>query len=92
MYANWKHITNWLQCKILFFYLPENGTLKHRQVKHYGFEFKYGINDVDVNNPLPQGIPELCRNFLEKALDSGLVTHYPDQLTVNQYKPGQGRC
>lgn len=64
--------------------------MKHRQVKHYGFEFKYGLNDVDITEPLPCGIPEICHGFLHKAIDLGLVKHFPDQLTVNQYKPGQG--
>lgn len=69
----------------------ERSELKHRQVKHFGFEFKYGINDVDADDPLPQGIPPVCSNFLQRALATGHVTHYPDQLTVNQYQPGQGR-
>lgn len=68
----------------------ERSELKHRKVKHFGFEFKYGINDVDMEDPLPQGIPPVCSNFLQRALATGHVTHYPDQLTVNQYQPGQG--
>ncbi|XP_067663773.1 alkylated DNA repair protein alkB homolog 8-like [Haliotis asinina] len=65
-------------------------TLKHRRVKHYGYEFKYGINNVDPNDPLPEGVPESCREFLSRAMEMGVVKHYPDQLTVNQYEPGQG--
>lgn len=79
---------------IIHFYtclFAERRELKHRQVKHFGFEFKYGINDVDADDPLPQGIPPVCSNFLQRALATGHVTHYPDQLTVNQYQPGQGR-
>ncbi|CAG5129385.1 unnamed protein product [Candidula unifasciata] len=66
------------------------GVMKHRQVKHFGFEFRYDINDVDVNNPLPDGIPPLCQNILHRAYNLGVIGHMPDQLTVNQYKPGQG--
>ncbi|XP_076446185.1 tRNA (carboxymethyluridine(34)-5-O)-methyltransferase ALKBH8-like [Babylonia areolata] len=66
------------------------GSLKHRDVKHYGYEFKYGINNVDPNEPLPEGIPEQCHNFLQRALDMKIVGHFPDQLTVNRYLPGQG--
>lgn len=65
--------------------------LKHRLVKHYGYEFKYGINDVDINEPLEQGIPPLCAELLSKAQDGGYIEHMPDQLTVNTYEPGQGR-
>jgi len=59
-------------------------------VKHYGFEFKYGINDVDGDDPLPQGIPSECDNLLKRALQTGHVHHYPDQLTINKYLAGQG--
>ncbi|KAK7500596.1 hypothetical protein BaRGS_00008171 [Batillaria attramentaria] len=65
-------------------------SLKHRQVKHFGYEFKYGINNVNPNAPLDEGIPEVCGEFLHKALEQNLVAHYPDQLTVNRYLPGQG--
>ncbi|XP_033742555.1 alkylated DNA repair protein alkB homolog 8-like [Pecten maximus] len=64
--------------------------LKHREVKHYGYEFKYGINDVDVDDPLPQGVPAICQEFLDRVLKTGHVKHFPDQVTVNKYQPGQG--
>ncbi|XP_069131327.1 alkylated DNA repair protein alkB homolog 8-like isoform X2 [Argopecten irradians] len=64
--------------------------LKHREVKHYGYEFKYGINDVDIDDPLPQGIPGICQELLDRVLTEGHVKHFPDQVTVNKYQPGQG--
>ncbi|GFO09157.1 alkylated DNA repair protein alkb homolog 8 [Plakobranchus ocellatus] len=64
--------------------------MKHRKVKHFGFEFKYSINDVDIKDPLPKGIPDICHEFLQKALERGLINHFPDQLTINSYQPGQG--
>ena len=64
--------------------------MKHRKVKHFGFEFKYGINDVDVTDPLRNGIPHVCNVILNKAKDMGLIQHLPDQLTINSYQPGQG--
>ncbi|BFZ15045.1 hypothetical protein BsWGS_18084 [Bradybaena similaris] len=70
--------------------IKEGGVMKHRRVKHFGFEFRYDINDVDVNNPLPDGIPPECQNILHRAYSLGLIGHIPDQLTINQYKPGQG--
>lgn len=82
------HILN--KCYLL--YIVDSGILKHRQVKHFGFEFRYGINNVDPNNPLAEGIPEICNGFLQKAISMNYVSHFPDQLTVNHYLPGQGKC
>ncbi|KAM8820382.1 tRNA (carboxymethyluridine(34)-5-O)-methyltransferase ALKBH8 [Eudromia elegans] len=65
-------------------------TLKHRRVKHFGYEFCYDNNNIDKNKPLPGGLPEICNLFLEKCLKQGYIKHKPDQLTVNQYEPGQG--
>ncbi|XP_064623177.1 alkylated DNA repair protein alkB homolog 8-like [Lineus longissimus] len=65
-------------------------SLKHRRVKHYGYEFIYGINNVDQEKPLPEGIPCDCNEVLDKILQLGCVRKRPDQLTVNQYEPGQG--
>ncbi|XP_058041789.1 alkylated DNA repair protein alkB homolog 8 isoform X2 [Ahaetulla prasina] len=31
--------------------------LKHRRVKHFGYEFRYDNNNVDQDRPLPGGIP-----------------------------------
>ncbi|KAH8401441.1 hypothetical protein KR009_005537 [Drosophila setifemur] len=70
----------------------EGGTLKHRNVKHFGYEFLYGSNNVDPSKPLEQSIPSAC-----DALWSRLESHasgwdwsIPDQLTVNEYEPGHG--
>ena len=65
--------------------------MKHREVKHYGYEFRYDINDVDADDPLTESIPSSCDKILNDALKSGHVKHYPDQLTVNKYLPGQGK-
>ncbi|XP_032328445.1 CWF19-like protein 2 isoform X3 [Camelus ferus] len=65
-------------------------SLKHRRVKHFGYEFQYENNNVDKDKPLPGGLPDLCDSILEKWLKEGFIKHKPDQLTVNQYEPGQG--
>ncbi|XP_041360142.1 alkylated DNA repair protein alkB homolog 8-like [Gigantopelta aegis] len=64
--------------------------LKHRNVQHFGYEFKYGINNVDPKEPLSHGIPVECQELLNRVLEMGVVYHFPDQLTINQYAPGQG--
>ncbi|XP_022051603.1 alkylated DNA repair protein alkB homolog 8 isoform X2 [Acanthochromis polyacanthus] len=64
--------------------------LKHRRVKHYGFEFRYDNNNVDKDKPLPAGLPEECLPVLERCVSSEHISMMPDQLTVNQYESGQG--
>eukprot|EP00079_Xenopus_tropicalis_P021245 XP_012812513.1 PREDICTED: alkylated DNA repair protein alkB homolog 8 isoform X2 [Xenopus tropicalis] len=65
-------------------------SLKHRRVKHYGYEFRYDNNNVDKDKPLPGGLPDFCTEALRKCVQIGLIKHDPDQLTINQYEPGQG--
>ncbi|XP_058041787.1 alkylated DNA repair protein alkB homolog 8 isoform X1 [Ahaetulla prasina] len=64
--------------------------LKHRRVKHFGYEFRYDNNNVDQDRPLPGGLPDSCTAILAKCLKMGYINQKPDQLTVNQYEPGQG--
>ncbi|KAG7278678.1 hypothetical protein CRUP_014033 [Coryphaenoides rupestris] len=64
--------------------------LKHRQVKHYGYEFRYDTNNVDKDKPLSIDLPDECVPILEHCLKDGHIGTMPDQLTVNQYQPGQG--
>ncbi|XP_056122184.1 alkylated DNA repair protein alkB homolog 8 [Rhinichthys klamathensis goyatoka] len=64
--------------------------LKHRRVKHYGYEFRYDNNNVDKDKPLPGGLPAECDALLQRCLDDGHISVLPDQLTVNQYQSGQG--
>ncbi|XP_058145394.1 tRNA (carboxymethyluridine(34)-5-O)-methyltransferase ALKBH8 isoform X2 [Dasypus novemcinctus] len=65
-------------------------SLKHRRVKHFGYEFRYDINNVDRDKPLIGGLPDVCDSILEKWLKEGYIKQKPDQLTVNQYEPGHG--
>ncbi|KAJ7995289.1 hypothetical protein DPEC_G00242990 [Dallia pectoralis] len=64
--------------------------LKHRKVKHYGYEFRYDNNNVDKDKPLPGGLPPACAFVLERCVRDRHVYVVPDQLTVNQYQAGQG--
>lgn len=74
---------------------PADSMLKHRQVKHFGYKFRYDTNDVDVNQPLvDEKIPSECDFIWDKEVDkqSGVkrLADDPHQLTVNKYEPGQG--
>lgn len=71
-----------------------NSVLKHRQVNHFGYEFRYDTNNVDINQPLiDEPIPNEC-DFLWDRLRSQhsqfCETTSPHQLTINKYEPGQG--
>ncbi|XP_068215347.1 alkylated DNA repair protein alkB homolog 8 [Palaemon carinicauda] len=68
----------------------EGSVLKHRQVRHFGYEFKYGANSVDKDRPLAQGIPEELSAILDRIVEKGIMPQVPDQMTVNRYLPGQG--
>lgn len=74
----------------LFLLADSSSSLKHRKVKHFGYEFLYSCNNVDPNCPLVSGIPDQCHPLLLRLLAQGLIKEMPDQLTVNQYQPGQG--
>lgn len=71
-----------------------NAVLKHRQVKHFGYEFRYDTNNVDVNQPLiDEPIPKECDFLWSRLRDKHppfCETTPPHQVTVNKYEPGQG--
>jgi alkylated DNA repair protein alkB homolog 8 len=71
----------------------EEPSLKNRKVQHFGFEFIYGVNNVDptkplTNKPIPKDCEEIWKNLEKKYFK---FSHFrPDQLTVNRYEPGHG--
>jgi len=56
---------------------------------HYSYKFDYTANAVD-RTPLPWDIPVECLNLMERLRQQSLISQLPDQMTVNQYQPGQG--
>ena len=66
-------------------------TLKHRQVQHFGYEFKYGSNSINLENPLERKIPESASHICQRLVDQEFIQYFPDQLTVNKYEPSQGK-
>nr|XP_023020411.1 alkylated DNA repair protein alkB homolog 8 isoform X1 [Leptinotarsa decemlineata] len=74
----------------LFNFDSTTNQMKHRQVRHFGYEFRYDINNVDKDKPLEEKIPNEC-DYLWTRLQNTDFKHFrPDQLTVNHYSPGQG--
>lgn len=89
------------QEEILIKFVDENisktDSMKHRRVLHYGYEFRYDINNVDKNNPSRENIPQECNFIYEKLLkslptncESYIRNFQADQLTINDYQSGQG--
>ena len=67
---------------------PWQGELR-RRVQHYGYRYDYKARAVDTSmrlGPLPDFGLEVAR----LAIDAGLLPAAPDQLIVNEYRPGQG--
>lgn len=77
--------------ELLHFSSSEDGQeMKHRQVKHFGYEFDYKINNIDSKKPLDVEIPSECMQLVDRMLEQNLISERADQLTVNLYRPGQG--
>jgi alkylated DNA repair protein alkB homolog 8 len=67
------------------------GKMKNRKVQHFGFEFLYGVNNVDASKPLmDRPIPEACSEIWKSLENSNFRDFRPDQLTVNRYETGHG--
>ncbi|EFN89740.1 Alkylated DNA repair protein alkB-like protein 8 [Harpegnathos saltator] len=73
---------NWDNCE------SSSLQLKHRQVKHFGYEFQYGTNIVNLEKPIAP-IPQDYK-FLQTLFDKHGHKYMYDQLTINKYLPGQG--
>ncbi|KAJ2995189.1 Alkylated DNA repair protein alkB 8 [Globomyces sp. JEL0801] len=67
--------------------------LQKRLVQHYGYKFKYGVNDVDRDgiDVDDNGIkmPEWTDHILNRLINQ-TTTSKPNQLTVNYYVTGNG--
>lgn len=81
-------------CNFVLFLILGKTTLKHRRVKHYGYEFNYTNNNIDKHKPMTEKIPVECNFIFKKLRELGydnILASSPDQLTVNEYQPGQGQ-
>ncbi|POM69622.1 Alkylated DNA repair protein alkB 8 [Phytophthora palmivora] len=89
-------ITKEQEAGCLAFFERENGahwanTIRARQVQHFGYEFNYDTRRCDPDEPLKEPIPEVLLPIIEKIAECGIMDgDKPDQITVNEYLPGQG--
>ncbi|QDT45438.1 2OG-Fe(II) oxygenase superfamily protein [Gimesia alba] len=64
------------------------GDLK-RRVQHYGYRYDYKARRVDPSMYVGP-LPPFAAKIAEKLVLTGLVSKKPDQLIINEYRPGQG--
>ncbi|GMF32657.1 unnamed protein product [Phytophthora fragariaefolia] len=89
-------ITKEQEAACIAFFERENGahwanTIRARQVQHFGYEFNYDTRRCDPEQPMKEPIPEVLRPIIEKIAQCGMMDgEAPDQITVNEYLPGQG--
>lgn len=69
--------------------------MKHRRVKHYGFEFRYDNNNVDKDKPLPAGMSSFfcyqvqqhfvknqCQYYFYILMEFNCSLHFCDLITT----------
>lgn len=63
-----------------------------RRVQHHGYAFDYNTRGVDVTKRLGC-LPQWAETLVDRMMATGWLQDRPNQLTVNEYLPGQGiRC
>jgi alkylated DNA repair dioxygenase AlkB len=60
-----------------------------RRVQHYGYKYDYKARRVDPSMRIG-ALPGWAMAIAEHLVDRGLMRELPDQLIINEYKPGQG--
>lgn len=64
------------------------GDLK-RRVQHYGYKYDYRARFIDYSMKIGD-IPNWIAPLAEKLKEEKYMAKVPDQLIINEYKPGQG--
>ena len=60
-----------------------------RRVQHYGYRYDYQARNVTEDMYLGK-LPKWLNNVASKIKEDGLCEVVPDQVIINEYKPGQG--
>jgi len=60
-----------------------------RRVQHYGYRYDYLARNVTEDMYLGK-LPKWLNELATKIFDDGLCEVVPDQVIINEYKPGQG--
>lgn len=60
-----------------------------RRVQHYGWKYDYTARRVDESMRLG-ALPEWLMDYCQRLYNEGHFPKIPDQVIINEYKPGQG--
>ena len=60
-----------------------------RRVQHYGFKYDYKSRRIDLSMRIGE-LPQWATVIARRLYNDGYFQSEPDQLIVNEYKPGQG--
>ena len=60
-----------------------------RRVQHYGYKYDYKARQVNLDMRIDH-LPEWLQTLGRKLKEEGYMPTEPDQVIVNEYKPGQG--
>lgn len=60
-----------------------------RRVQQYGYKYDYLKREVNSSAYLGE-LPDFCKYIIDRLLEKRIFKDSPDQLIINEYKPGQG--
>jgi alkylated DNA repair dioxygenase AlkB len=72
----------------LLYYIDKQpwNTALSRRTQHYGYTYDYKLKCSVPTTP----IPAWCYFLMTRLVERGILSELPNQLIVNEYKPGQG--
>ncbi|HEY9635756.1 MAG TPA: alpha-ketoglutarate-dependent dioxygenase AlkB [Coleofasciculaceae cyanobacterium] len=60
-----------------------------RRIQQHGYRYEYK-NDILVSSSYLGPLPDWAGSIARQLYDDGFMAKVPDQVTVNEYEPGQG--
>ena len=60
-----------------------------RRVQHYGYKYDYKARSIDYSMFIGK-LPSWAMTIAQRLFNEKHISELPDQLIINEYKPGQG--
>lgn len=60
-----------------------------RRVQHYGYRYDYSARQIKPDLYLAP-LPDWALSLAQRLVEQGLFSVMPDQVIINEYRPGQG--